>query len=68
MPDATALRAALKLLHVPSQLQGARGAPLPAGVTDLLLAAVGDRAAVHLDRRIDKPDPRGHRVGRGLGR
>lgn len=40
--DATALKAAINLLHVPSRVRPMRSAPLPGGVTTLLEIAAGD--------------------------
>ena len=45
MSDKMALRVAIDLLHVPSQVRLARSEPLPRGVPVLLRIAAGDDAA-----------------------
>jgi hypothetical protein len=45
MPDKMALRVAIDLLHVPSQVRLVRSEPLPRGVPVLLRIAAGDDAA-----------------------
>ncbi len=47
MPDATALRLAIDLLHVPSQLHLARAEPLPDDVSSLLRVAAGNEEALN---------------------
>jgi DnaJ domain len=46
MRDATALRFAIDLIHIPSRVRTARSEPLPAGVHMLLCIATGEEAAV----------------------
>jgi hypothetical protein len=45
MRDATALRIAIDLMHVPSRVRIVRSEPLPAGVETVLSIAAGDEAA-----------------------
>jgi hypothetical protein len=45
MRDATALRIAIDLMHVPSRVRIVRSEPLPAGVEMVLSIAAGDEAA-----------------------
>ena len=45
MGEAMALRIALQLIHIPSQIRHARSAPLPDGVQLLLQIAAGDEEA-----------------------
>ncbi len=46
MKAQAALRVALDLLHLPTQIRHAREAPLPDGITELLRIATGDRQAI----------------------
>src|SRR5260370_32173289 len=46
MNHATALGAAIGLLHMPSRVRLVRAAPLPVGVLELLRIAAGDEEAI----------------------
>ena len=46
MREQAALRVALDLLHLPTQIRHAREAPLPDGITELLRIATGDMQAI----------------------